>query len=751
MKDLDRTLAQASLVCNIEGMHCASCAARIERLVGALPGIASVSVNLATRQGHIAYDPERVSADDIIKRIHEIGYLASIAKPQDEATRHGAAEEAAWKHQALKLAGGFALALPVAAFSMLPLHWPWRDWFNLLATTSVLLLVGQRFFTAAWRALRAGTADMNVLVSLGVGTAYLYSLATLALPSLWQKWGITPHTYFEAAAVICVFVALGRLLEERARVRTGDAVRSLLSRTPQTVVRLRDGTQENIPLADVQVGDLLLIRPGDFVPVDGIVTDGSSWVDESLLTGESLPVAKNKGDDVFSGTMNTTGALVVRATHVGAETVLRRIVELVQEAQTTKPPMARLADRVSSVFVPTVVVVALLAAAGWLVFGGLERMGHAVQAFVSVLIIACPCALGLATPTAVIVAAGQAAQRGILFRKAAALENAARLDVILLDKTGTLTVGRPEVVAVESCDPMRWPPAEILRAAAWAEQFSEHPLGRTIVGAVPSIESPPPAQFQAVAGKGIVAESGARRVLVGTIELLESLGIGTDQAQPIMERLARTGITPLAVGVNATCIGVVGLADRPKPEAPKVVQELVQKGFEVWVVTGDRAEVAQAIAKSVGIGKIIAGVNPMGKAETVRELQRSGRRVGFVGDGVNDAPALAQADVGFALGAGADVAIQAGDVTLLGKSLSTICHAMEIARLAVRTIRQNLFFAFVYNVACIPLAAGVFYPPWGFLLDPMIASAAMAASSVCVVTNSLWLARRLRRRLSAGC
>ncbi|MCX7625142.1 MAG: heavy metal translocating P-type ATPase, partial [Candidatus Sumerlaeaceae bacterium] len=616
---------QATVLCKIEGIHCASCVARIEKLVGAMPGIASVFVNLATRQGRIAYDPDRISADDILKKINEIGYSASIESYPCEATAaDGAAEQAKWKRQAYELTIGFALALPVAALSMMPVHWFWRDWFNLLATSGVLLIVGRRFFSGAWNALRGGAADMNVLVSLGVGTAYLHSLAILAFPSVREKWAITSHTNFEAAAVICVFVALGRLLEERARVRTGDAVRSLLSRTPQTVVRIKDGTQQEVPLGDVRVGDLLLIRPGDFVPVDGVVTEGSSWLDESLLTGESLPVEKKIGDNVFSGTVNTTGAVIIRAMHVGADTILRRIVQVVQEAQSTKPPIARLADRVSSIFVPIVVAIAVLAATTWLLVGGVENFGYAVQAFVSILIIACPCALGLATPTAVIVAAGQAAQRGILFRKAEALEKAAQLEVMLLDKTGTLTEGIPQVVAVESCDPARWTAEEILKTAAWAEQFSEHPLARAIVESAPPTEWSPPTQFHALAGKGVVASGEERMVHVGTVDLLTSVRIAVDRGQPIIERLARTGVTPLAVAINGTFVGVLGLADQPKPESRRVVHDLKQRGFEVGLVTGDRGEVAHAVAESVGISKIIAGVDPLGKAEMVRELQRQG-------------------------------------------------------------------------------------------------------------------------------
>jgi len=739
--------AQQSLLCEIQGMHCASCVARIEKVVGSLEGVANVSVNLATREGRIIYDPQRVSAEQIIQHINEIGFEAKpVSAERDDAAALASQERLAWKKRLIAVATGFVLALPVAVLSMAPIHWQYRDYVNLLLTTLVLITVGRQFFVAGWKTIRAGSADMNVLVSMGVGTAYLYSLFSVVAPQLVRQWGLPAHTYFEAAAVICVFVALGRLLEERARVRTGDAVRALLQRTPQTVVRLVDGRQEIVPLDAVKVGDTLLVRPGDFVPVDATVVEGTSWVDESLLTGESVPVEKAAGDRVIGGTLNTGGALVIRATHVGADTVLRRIVQLVREAQATKPPIARLADRVSAVFVPSVVAVALLAAVGWLVFGGTDKTGQALQAFVSVLIIACPCALGLATPTAIIVAAGQAAQHGILFRQAAALELASRLQTIVLDKTGTLTVGRPELVAVHSLSPQRWPEQEILRWAAWAEQFSEHPLARAIVERTRAFPQPPPSRFEAIVGKGVVAQSEERRVLVGTAALLESFGIETRELTPLMHELARQGATPLAVAVGEEAIGVLGLADRPKPEARDVVAALHERGLEVWLCTGDRAEVAQALAEEVGISQWVAGVDPFGKAQRVAELQRQGQIVAFVGDGINDAPALAQAHVGFALGAGADVAIQAGDVTLLGKSLWALPLTIEVATLTMRTIRQNLFFAFAYNVACIPIAAGLLYPFFRLSLNPMLASAAMAASSVCVVTNSLRLASRLRRR-----
>lgn len=735
-----------TLMMRIEGMHCASCVARIESVVGRLAGVAEVSVNLATREGRVVYDPAQVEAERILERVETLGYHAQRLS---EAARLDMLEEqrARWRGQLRRLALGGALALPVAVVGMVPAwHGRTADAVSFGLTTLVLALVGREFFVAGWKALRSGTADMNVLVSVGVGTAYAYSALVAAMPRFWEQVGVAPHTYFEAAAVICVFVGLGRLLEERSRLRTGDAVRALLARAPKVATRVRDGQLEQVPVEQVQVGDLLSVRPGEMVPVDGVVEDGTSWVDESLLTGESVPVEKSPGSRVVSGTLNTSGAFRMRATHVGADTVLARVVELVRRAQGTKPPIARLADRVSAVFVPIVVGIATTAALAWLVLGGVGELGHAVQAFVSVLIIACPCALGLATPTAVMVATGRAAQGGILVRRAEALERATQLDVVVLDKTGTVTQGRPRVVEVRSLDPERWKPEVILGWAAWAEQLSEHPLARAILEQTGGRRaSDLPERFEARAGRGVVAEGQGRRVLVGSARLLAEFGVESQRAEAELAKMAEQGLTPLAVALGQECLGVVGVADTPKPEARRVVEWLKRAGLELWLVTGDREETARAVAKAVGIDRVMANVDPFGKAAVVAELQGAGRRVAMVGDGVNDAPALAQADVGFAFGSGADVAVEAGDITLLGRSLWSLVRALETARATMATIRQNLFFAFVYNVLCIPLAAGALYPFWGILLDPMVASAAMALSSVSVVTNSLRLGRWLSR------
>lgn len=745
--DSPRVEPTRTLLCEIEGMHCASCVARIEKVIGSMAGVHAVNVNLATREGRITYDPQQISTDQIMARLREIGFEPKLSTTvRTTSASESRLARARLRRQVIEVLVGASLATPIAILGMTHIPWAYKDHFNFIATAVVLALIGRQFLVGAWKAIRSGTADMNVLVALGVSTAFLYSTAVVLAPDLWKRLGVVPHTYFEAAAVICVFVALGRLLEERARLHTGDAIRALLERTPRTVTRVCAGGTETVLLEEVQVGDVLILRPGEMVPVDGIVVDGASWVDEALLTGESVPVEKHAGDRVVSGTLNTTGALTIRATHVGADTVLQRIVQLVREAQSTKPPIARLADRVSAIFVPTVLAIAFLSASFWLLLGGKAHLGHALQSFVSVLVIACPCALGLATPTAIIVACGLAARRGILFRKAEALERSSELNTIVLDKTGTLTQGQPALVKVVSFDPTRWSDDDVIQLAAWAEQYSEHPLARSVVAAATARQiTPPPDRFQAFPGKGVVAEQGPQRVAVGSTALLAQLGIPIEKAAQLMSQLAEEGTTPLAVALGHECIGILALADPLKPEAPSVVQSLLSCGYEVWLVTGDRQEVGRAVAAKVGIKHWVAEVDPFGKAERVADLQRNGRRVGFVGDGINDAPALARADVGFAMGTGADVAVETGDVTLLGKNLDALVHALDIAGETMATIRQNLFFAFVYNAACIPLAAGVFYPISGILLNPMVASAAMAMSSVSVVSNSLRLGRRLRR------
>ncbi|AXA36631.1 MAG: heavy metal translocating P-type ATPase [Candidatus Sumerlaea chitinivorans] len=740
-----------SVTWRVDGIHCASCVRRIERGVGELEGVESVQVNLATREVGICFQPGKVAREVLKQRIRDLGY--EVVEPSTDAQPldMSEAERRRWRARKYELIAAILLSLPIVGVEMAHLRFPYRDWLLIGLASPVVLWAGRGFFVGAFKALRSRSPDMNVLVALGTGTAYLYSVAAVVMPQWWRALGVTPHTYFESASLITVFVLLGRLLEERARVHTGDAVRALLSRSPKLARVVRDGVEVEIPIAEVRVGDEVVVRAGEMIPVDGVVLSGTTTVDESLFTGEPLPVEKGVGSRVIGGTLNGAGGIRMRAERVGSDTMLAQMVRLVREAQMSKPPIARLADQVSAYFVPTVLAIALLALTIWWVAGGPAMIGHGVLAFVSVLLIACPCALGLATPTAVMVATGRAAQMGILFRKAEALEKAHTLNVLVLDKTGTLTEGRPKVVNVIIADhpelfgsparEKRTPEEIVLELAAWAEKYSDHPLAQAILKAAPKRNLPEPEEVQATPGLGVLARGRGIEVVVGSAAFLRQSGVVLDSDEKLFDKAAAEGWSPVGVAVNGRLAGVVALADRLKPDSRDAVAELASMGLELWMITGDRVASARAIAEEVGIKNFYAEVLPTEKADRIAVLQENGVRVGMVGDGINDAPALVRADVGFALAAGADIAVEAGDVTLVGGSLRSVARAIRLSHATVRIIWQNLFFAFFYNVLCIPLAAGLFYPLLGWTLNPMVASAAMALSSVSVVTNSLRLKR----------
>jgi Cu+-exporting ATPase len=606
---------------------------------------------------------------------------------------------------------------------------------------------------------------MNTLIALGTGAAYLFSIvATLFPAAVAGAAGGTHHpagpvrapVYFEAAAVIIALVLLGRMLEARAKARTGDAIRRLIGLQAKVARVLRDGREQEIPVEQVVPGDRVLVRPGERIPVDGIITEGESAVDESMLTGESLPVEKRVGDIVFGATMNRTGAFRFEATKVGQETALQQIIRLVQEAQGSKAPIQRLADAISGVFVPAVLMIAIATFVLWFdVAPAATRLQQALVAAVSVLIIACPCALGLATPTAVMVGTGRGAENGVLIKGGESLERAHRIDTIVLDKTGTITEGRPEVTDVVIADrgsPIAdpgiegtdsSPEATLLRLAAGVERRSEHPLGEAVVRAAQAreleLELPEPTRFEATPGHGVAAEVEGKALLLGNPRLMETKGVDISAMQETLNRLATEGKTPLLVAVDGRLAGVLAVADPVKAHAAEAVAALKRMGLRVLMITGDNRRTAEAVARQVGIEETLAEVLPDRKAEEVRRLQQEGRIVAMVGDGINDAPALAQADVGIAMSTGTDVAIEASDITLLKGDLRKVVTAIELSRATMRTIRQNLFFAFVYNVLGIPIAAGALYPFTGWMLSPVIASAAMALSSVSVVTNSLRL------------
>ena len=727
----------------VAGMTCASCVNRIERFLNRADGVADAVVNLATERATVRFDPARIDRGGIVAAIEAAGYevmplsTAGEAEATDAEQLTRALERRVLLRDAL-LATGIGLAMMAVALWPGGVPWP-MDRVNvwmLAPATVVQFVFGRRFMVAAARGLRHGDLTMDTLVSLGTLAAYGYSLAlTLA--------GSGTETYFDSAAVIIGLVLLGRWLESRAKGQAAGAIRALLELRPTTARVLRDGREADLPIDQVRVGDMLRVRPGERVPVDGAVVDGSSAVDESMLTGESIPVDKRAGDQVIGATMNASGSFVMRAERVGRDTTLAQIARLVEEAQGSKAPIQRVVDQVTARFVPVVVVVAAAAFALWLLLGAAPSLPSALTAAVAVLIIACPCAMGLATPTAIMVGTGKGAEAGILVRDGAALEQAQRITAVVLDKTGTITRGQPAVMELRPVAGIG--DDELLRLAAAAERGSEHPLAAAIVrlAAERGPELPAASDFLAIPGGGIRATVEGRGVAVGSERLLAEQGVDVTPLRDLARKTADNGQTPVLVAVDGAPIGLFAIADAVKPESAEAVRRLQGAGLQVWMITGDRGAVAEAIGAQVGIApdRILAEVRPGEKAAKVAALQAEGAVVAMVGDGINDAPALAQADVGVAIGTGADVAVEASDITLVGDDLRSVAAAIRLSRATMRTIRQNLGWAFGYNLVLIPVAAGALFPLTGWLLSPALAAGAMALSSVSVVTNSL----RLRR------
>jgi Cu+-exporting ATPase len=734
----DRRVARATL--EVSGMHCASCVSSIEGALASLHGVADASVNLAAQRATVVYDPLETSVDELVGAVASVGYSARDVSEQP-ATAPGEHERRARRElRALTVKFGFAAAvgalLLVFAFAWSPFGDRATMWIMLSLATPVQFWAGSQFYAGAWKVARHGSADMNTLIAVGTTAAYFYSLVATVAPRAFEPAGQLPDLYFDTAAVIIALILLGRLLEARAKSGTTEAIKKLIGLQPHTARILRNGKELEVPVDEVRPGDEVLVRPGEKVPVDGAVIEGHSTIDESMLTGESLPVEKAPGDEVIGATVNRAGSFRFRATKVGAETALAQIIRLVEEAQGSKAPIQRIADRVSAHFVPAVIAIAVLSFAVWLATG--SSFTSAMLAFVAVLIIACPCALGLATPTAIMVGTGRGAELGILVRGGEALETARKLDTVVLDKTGTLTRGEPQVTKVV---PAGEDPRRLVALAAAAEARSEHPLGEAIVRRAHAerIELFPVAEFEAAVGHGITATVDDARVAVGSARHMDALGIDPASLRREAEALERAGMTVVYVALNSKAAGLIAIADTIKPEAAEAVAELRQLGLEVAMVTGDNRRTAEAIAREAGIDHVRAEVLPEHKTSEIKRLQAQGHRVAMVGDGINDAPALAQADVGIAIGTGTDIAIEASDMTLMSGDLRGVAKALALSRQTMRTIKQNLVGAFVYNVTLIPVAAGVLYPLWGVLLDPILASAAMAASSVTVVANALRL------------
>ena len=752
---------QATVEIAITGMTCASCVARNEKALRRVPGVVRAQVNLATGMATVEHQPGVAGRDELVAAVRQAGY--EVAAPArrtagagattgiaDEADAELLARRAAERRLLVKVVVGAALSILVflgsMGFSFVP-SFLTSGWVLWALATPVQFWVGRQFYRAALAAARHGSTTMDTLVALGSSAAYLYSAAGMLFPGFFDHHGLGTPMYFDSAALIITLILLGRLFEARARGRTGDAIRTLIGLQPRTARVLRDGAEVDVPIAEVVHADLVRVRPGEKVPVDGIVVEGSSAVDEAMLTGEALPVSKAAGDEVIGSTLNTTGTFTFRATRVGSETALAQIVRLVEQAQGARPPIARLADHIASWFVPAVMAVAGATFVVWLLVAPQPALTYALVNAIAVLVIACPCALGLATPTAVMVGTGKGAENGVLIRDGASLETAHTLQTVVIDKTGTITEGRPVVTdvvldgggAVDGAD-------ELLRLAAAAERGSEHPLAAAVLRAAAErgLEPPDAAEFEAKAGDGVRAVVTGREVLAGSERFLREAGVAT--GEQTAADLAAAGKTTIHVAVDRRPGGLLGIADPVKPGARDAVHRLHELGLRVVMLTGDRRETAAAIAAEVGIDEVVAEVLPDGKAAEIARLQAGGTRVGMVGDGVNDAPALAQADVGIAIGTGADVALEASDITLVSGDLHAVATAILLSRATMRTIRQNLFWAFGYNVALIPVAAGVLYPPFGVLLNPIFAAAAMGLSSVTVVSNSL----RLRRFRAAA-
>jgi Cu+-exporting ATPase len=741
--------ATCSVDLEVRGMHCASCVRTVEQALATVPGVAEASVNFGVERASVTYDPARAEIADLERAVAESGYEAH--ERGETIGGHAGESEDLERDAELgdlkrRVAIGAILTAPVLFASMATELFGagWvpdlltDHWLQLALIAPVFFYVGWPIHVTGWRALRNRSAEMNTLITLGTTAAFAYSMLVTVAPELFPE--DLREVYFEAAGVIITLILLGRLLEARARAGTGEAIRKLIGMQAKTARVERDGETIEIAAEEVRPGDVVIVRPGEKVPVDGEIIEGSSSIDESMVSGESLPVSKRAGDEVIGATINQTGAFRFRATAVGRDTMLAQIVRLVEQAQGSKAPIQRMADRISGYFVPIVIFIAIAAFVVWFDFGPDPRLTFALVTAVSVLIIACPCALGLATPLSVMVGTGDGAQSGILIKSAEALENAHRVDTVVLDKTGTITLGEPALTDVVVADGRT--EDELLALVATAESQSEHPLAGAIVAdaARRGVETLEVESFDSITGAGIEARVGGIEVLVGTRRLLGDRGVELASLEDAAGALEGEGKTAMLVAIGGRAAGLVAVADTAKPRSAEAIAELRSAGIEVAMITGDNRRTADAIARRMGIDRVLAEVLPADKAREVRRLQEEGRLVAMVGDGINDAPALAQANVGIAIGTGTDVAIEAADVTLVSGDLGGVVDALDLSRATMRNIRQNLGFAFGYNLIGIPIAAGVLYPAFGLQLSPMIAAAAMALSSLSVVTN----ANRLR-------
>jgi P-type Cu+ transporter len=783
-KDADSTVAIERVSIPVTGMTCAACQSFIQRTLAGEAGVQDATVNLMLHNATVIFDPRVISPSGLVEKIRSTGYGAELplanesvlaAQEKDEEGQLREYQQLRRKAWISVLAGLVAMvaSMPLMSMSsvsglqrmkdpfmswsmrvldpglrkMLPSLYSVSDnsirWFLFVLSLFIIGWAGRRFYVKAWSALLHKTADMNTLVALGTGTAFLYSAASTMAPDFFLAHGIAPDVYYEAGILIIGLVLTGNTLESRAKGRTALALRKLVQLQPKTARVLREGLEYDVPLEAIQHGDIILVRPGERIPADGDVISGKSSVDESMLTGESLPVEKEAQDHVIGGTLNQRGSLQYRATMLGAESTLAQIVRLLRDAQGSRAPIQHLADRISAIFVPSVLALAIVTFAAWRFFAHGAGTMQAFAAAVTVLVIACPCAMGLAVPTAVMVATGRGAAFGLLIKGAEALQRLEKIDTVVLDKTGTITAGRPEVTEVLLNPSGSFSQDGVLCVAAALERSSEHPLGEAVVrhATQNGLTLSRPEQFESLTGQGVVGIVEGHAALIGTVKLMQAYSVSVLPLTRAAEQAAEQGRTPLWLAIDGELAAIIVVADTVKPTSIAAIRRLHREGLDVVMLTGDNERTAQAIAREVGLDDVIAGVLPQGKVDAIRHLQAQGRSVAMVGDGVNDAPALAQAEVGITMATGSDVAMEAGDVTLMRSDLNGVAAAIALSRGTMRVMRQNLFWAFAYNVVGIPIAAGILYPVCGLLLSPVLASAAMAFSSFSVVTNSLRLSR----------
>ena len=719
------------------GMSCASCAARVDKTLNGQPGVQEASVNYAAATAQVVYDADECSPLVLKTAVQQAGYDLLVETENDITDEAEKAHAARYESLKKRTLWAIVLAVPIMVLSMAFMHVGWVNYVVWLLSTPVVFVLGRGFFVSAWKQLKHGTCNMDTLVALSTGIAYLFSLFNLFFPQFWLARGIEPHVYFEASSVIIAFILLGRLLEERAKRNTSAAIRKLMGLQPKTVTVWTSEGERILPITAIRQGDTVVVKPGERIAVDGVVSEGQSYVDESMLSGEPVPVRKQKDAKVYAGTINQKGAFRFVADKIGQDTLLAQIIRMVQDAQGSKAPVQKLVDKIAAVFVPTIIIVALVAFVAWNLLAAENGFTHGLLAMVTVLIIACPCALGLATPTALMVGIGKGAENGILIKDAESLEVARKVDTVVLDKTGTLTEGHPQVTDAI------WLEEEAKHILYSLEKSSEHPLAEAVVKYLKNIPGREVKDFGVLSGKGVEGYIEGKKYYAGNLTLLQEKGIVLGEAlRKKAESWTNEAKTVIALADEQKALGVLAITDRLKPTTVQAIEELHKQGIEVWMLTGDQPEAAREVAKQVGIAHYQAGVLPQEKATFVQTLQAKGKKVAMVGDGINDSAALAQADLSIAMGQGSDIAMDTAMVTILSSDLVKISETIRLSQLTVRTIQQNLFWAFFYNLIGVPIAAGVLYPINGFLLNPMIGGAAMAFSSVSVVTNSL----RLRRK-----